>query len=574
MSLRIAFIEAAPEMRIRVAGILTAAFPRIEINSFMPPGQLPNQSFDWSAFDAIVVGQLAKDDDLLPFVRNLALNPTRRPVVYLCCNGPDTTTSATLKLLAVVKLSWEEFRDQDLVSAIVFARRDRGFLAPVAPGPSATSPSWPNLQEIDVHPPPSPHILLVDGSAGFRRVIANYLMSAWPSATVEEIDPFAQTLHGGEFIAGVKGDIVLLSSIFTRHEALSILRRLRTKEGCPPLILAANRDLAPHAAELKTAGAAEVLLRDSLSRNSLCRAISRAMGLFDRPPAASTERPGNFNFLLDGERFNLEIDGFRSIAAIASTAMSQVFLAENLIDRSHAVIKILTATTHNDLPGIDIFCSRFRFLSGLNGRSVVRYIDAGVAGHWPYIALEHLSAGDLRSRMQALPSQQAKARILFKLAAALSTVHGGSFVHLDIKPEHILFRENGEIVLIDFNIATRFGGVARHRISGDVLGTPAYMSPEQGQGLPLDGRSDLYSVGVIFYEMLTGSLPYVAKSDAETIFRHIHDEIPLLPLPMRAFQPIIDGLMAKDRDDRIATGADLAFALQPFMIADPGERPG
>ena len=159
--------------------------------------------------------------------------------------------------------------------------------------------------------------------------------------------------------------------------------------------------------------------------------------------------------------------------------------------------------------------------------------------------------------MQIPVSSQTHARLLFKLAAALSTIHGGAFVHLDLKPENIFFRDNDELVLIDFNIATRFGGVGRNRVSGEVLGTPAYMSPEQGQGLPLDGRSDLYSAGVIFYEMLTGELPYTAKSDAEIIFRHIHDEVPLLPKQVRYFQPIIDGLMAKDREERFAVHKNL-----------------
>ena len=145
-------------------------------------------------------------------------------------------------------------------------------------------------------------------------------------------------------------------------------------------------------------------------------------------------------------------------------------------------------------------------------------------------------------------------------------MHAGKLAHMDVKPENIFFRGD-EIVLIDFNIATSFGNVARNSVTGDVLGSPFYMSPEQGRGMAVDGRSDLYSLGVIFYEMLTGSQPYVGESAIQVIYKHIHDEIPLLPKRVRALQPILDGLMAKDCNERIASAEDLASQLSPFLPA-------
>jgi serine/threonine protein kinase len=159
-------------------------------------------------------------------------------------------------------------------------------------------------------------------------------------------------------------------------------------------------------------------------------------------------------------------------------------------------------------------------------------------------------------------------RYFAELTAAMARIHQGGFVHLDVKPENIMFRseaDGGEMVLIDFNISSRHGRVTRDPVTGDVLGSPDYMSPEQGQGQAVDARSDLYSMGVLLFEMLAGVKPYTAKNSAELIFRHIHDEVPLLPRPMREFQPLIDGLMAKDREERFAGCAELAAALQPFL---------
>ena len=579
MNVRVAFIDAAPAMRMRISEALSIAFPGSEIDAFVPPDYLPVQSFDWSLFDVIVVGEFGDEEATLPFVRGLALNPTRRPLIYLHGDGLDTPTSASLKLLAIVKLPRGRLRDSELIAAIVFARRDRGLLIPIVSAPATASANGtasgdaiapaPIIADVIANASTSPHIVLMDGAAGFRRIVANYLLSVWPSATVEEIDPFSQTLRGTGIALGTHGDILILGGIGTRHEALSALERLRGREHCPPIVMIVTRDLAAHVDELKAAGAAAVLFKDALSRNELCAAVTCAIGVMDDVPAADGDAcSGSFSFLLDGERVSLEINGFRCVAAISANDMAQVFYAERLSDRQRAVVKILIASTQHDLKRVDMFCSRYRFLSSLAGRRVVRYLDAGVAGQWPYVALEYLPAGDLRSRMHDPVTSQSCARVLFKLAGALSTIHGGAFVHLDLKPENIFFRENDELVLIDFNIATRFGGVGRNHTSGEVLGTPSYMSPEQGQGMPLDGRSDLYSAGVILYEMLAGQLPYSAKSDAEIIFRHIHDEVPLLPKPVRNFQPIVDGLMAKNREERFATGADLAFALQPFLNSD------
>jgi serine/threonine protein kinase len=381
-------------------------------------------------------------------------------------------------------------------------------------------------------------------------------------------------MRGAGIAFGAHGELLILGGIGTRSEALVALAKLGTLENRPPLIMLVTRELAPHLDEIRQGGAAALLFKESLSRNALRTAAASAIGLDkpspDLPDAGNT---GSFTFMRDGEQANLDIPGFRSIATISANPMAQVFFAERLYDRRRAVVKVLTASPLHDLKAIEAFCARYLFFSGLNGRNVVRYLDAGICGQWPYIALEHLASGDLRSRMQAPSPLQEQVQILSKLATALSTIHSGEFVHLDLKPENILFRENDELVLIDFNIATRFGGVGRSRDNDEVLGTPAYMSPEQGQGLPLDGRSDLYSAGVIFFEMLAGELPYLAKSDAEIIFRHIHDEIPLLPKRTRHLQVIIDGLMAKNRADRISSGAELSLALQPFLAGTVNRPP-
>ena len=127
------------------------------------------------------------------------------------------------------------------------------------------------------------------------------------------------------------------------------------------------------------------------------------------------------------------------------------------------------------------------------------------------------------------------------------------------------------MVLIDFNISARFGNFATRTHSvigaGEVMGTPAYMSPEQARGDPIDGRADLYSVGVVLYEMLAGVLPFIGESTSNTIYQHLHHEIPLLPKAARDFQPLIDRLLAKNTHERLANIDALLAELTPFLPA-------
>jgi len=435
---------------------------------------------------------------------------------------------------------------------------------------------------------PAPRIVLVDGSSGYRRLVSTYLMTQWPHAVIEQVDPFSQTMRGPGIAFGTTGDLIIMGGIGTYIEAISVLARLRERIHCPPVIMLVSHSIIDQSAALIAAGAAGVLCKDVLSSNTLCRLITSCLNPEQQahtPSASAVHKPacGIFGFVQGHEQVSLAIEGYQCLTTLSSKPMAKVFYAESMHDQERVVIKISTISPHSDSQNIERFCLRFKFIASLQGHDVVNYLDAGVAGPWPYVVLEYLHAGDLRSRIKPDTSVNWHLETMLKLATAMTTLHAGGLAHLDLKPENIFFRKHplsdtladrqsthhadDDLVLIDFNISTPFGSLAKNPLNTEVLGTPAYMSPEQGQGLAIDGRSDLYSAGVIFYEMLTGEKPYAAKNDAELLFRHIHDEIPLLPKRVREFQPIIDRLLAKLPDDRFATSADLAAALKPFLTS-------
>lgn len=438
----------------------------------------------------------------------------------------------------------------------------------------------------------APRIAVIAGAVGYRQVLCSYLRSEWPDAAIEEIDPFSQTMRGAGVSFGADADVMLVAGLGTQAEAISALGRLGVAsrqpaaEGAghepphvPPVILLASQDLAANARLLIEAGAAAVLLKDALSRATLVGLIRQLIAgetpslesLLSHTDAANEAQFGIFKFSVEHERVMLAIEHVRPLATLAMNPMAQVFLAERLADKKRVVVKFPLSTPYHEAGVVRQYCERYLYLARLDGQHVVRYLDAGIVGSWPYVVLEYLAAGDLRQRMAAGLTTAAALHILAQIGEALSTLHVGGFAHMDIKPENIFFRADGELALIDFNISTAFGRVARNRLTGDVLGSPFYMSPEQGRGAPVDGRSDLYSAGVILYEMLTGERPYSGENSAQVIFRHLHDEIPLLPRRIRDLQPLVDQLLAKEPDERFPSATALLQALRSFTAAPPGE---
>jgi serine/threonine protein kinase len=144
----------------------------------------------------------------------------------------------------------------------------------------------------------------------------------------------------------------------------------------------------------------------------------------------------------------------------------------------------------------------------------------------------------------------------------LDAIHSIGVIHRDLKPANIMFRGDDSLALADFGISKKLGGVTELTTVGQVLGTPHYMSPEQGEGKPLDYRSDLYSAGVLLYELLAGVKPFTGHTAAALIYQHVHSEIPRLPAELDHYQDIIDRVLAKNPDDRYQTAKEFIRDLE------------
>ena len=190
--------------------------------------------------------------------------------------------------------------------------------------------------------------------------------------------------------------------------------------------------------------------------------------------------------------------------------------------------------------------SRNRDVRSSGWPNIVRIFDHGFTDDFAYIAMEYFPAGNLNQVVSGPVSSRQALSLLAQAASALAEIHRNGIVHRDVKPGNFMVRENGVIALADFGVAKNLSSDTTKTQAGVSFGSPYYLSPEQAMGNTTDQRSDLYSLGVIFYEMLTGHRPYESDSLLDLIRQHIEAPPPKLPAGSEHCQELIDGLMAKD----------------------------
>jgi len=249
--------------------------------------------------------------------------------------------------------------------------------------------------------------------------------------------------------------------------------------------------------------------------------------------------------------------------------VSTVYLAVQESLEREVALKVMAPALAAEPNFTERFIREGRTIAQLAHPGIITIYDISVAEYQHYIAMEYLAGGSLKLRMlKPLPVANALA-ILRQVAAALGYAHQKGFVHRDVKPENIIFRDPNTAVLTDFGIAKSTGSETHLTSIGVIVGTPRYMSPEQADGRGTDPRSDIYALGVVLYEMLAGRPPYDAKESIALLYSHINDPIPELPDESSALQPLINDMMAKDPDERVP---DCETLVELVRRAQRGQR--
>lgn len=380
------------------------------------------------------------------------------------------------------------------------------------------------------------------------------------TGTAEAMQTAAQTCSAGEKlnvvdVEGVRTEIfevgaVALDSTTSVHERIARILQSNSallRLGSPP---AAAHDGA------QAAGSSDP---HSASRAKLAPAPMQ--GPAGQAGEASLSEAGNATLF--------DVPGYKVLRPLGKGGMAEVFLATHLATGEERVLKMLPINDGEE-EQLQRFIQEYALISQIRDSNVARIHEQGFTQTHAYIAMEFLPGGELRGAMKGGVSVEQTLDWAQAIAGALMAVHAKGIAHRDLKPANLMFRADRSLVLADFGIAKGQSDLLNRTASGHIVGSPYYLSPEQAESKPVDARCDLYSLGVIIFELLTGKKPFRASNLSDLIRQHVVAPIPTLPEEFAAFQPLIDRLLAKRPSDRIASATLVLNELKALSVAqDP-----
>jgi len=389
-------------------------------------------------------------------------------------------------------------------------------------------------------------IVIIDDDPDLRSLLAHYLKREWPELHVEEFDPLAREVPDASFPLGAY-DLVILDYMLGRGDGLEWLQQLKARADCPPLLFltgAGNEVIAVRAMKL---GANDYLRKQELSFERLIAAV-RELTKGKTGKADSPEVLARMEGHLLGSR--ITIPGIRVLRLIGEGGMSRVYLASREGDDEPLVVKILRSEVTGDKNVLRRFMEEYNLVERIRSRHVARIHRHGVSGEHAYLVMEFFDGGDLNKRLDGKAIKPEEALQIFReLMFALGDIHEQGILHRDLKPQNLMFRSDGSLAILDFGIAKHVDSIDRTG-HGEILGTPRYMSPEQVRGITLDLRTDIYSAGVLLFQMLAGMHLFDGETAAEVALHHLNTQPPDLPQHLAMYQRLLDKLLDKDRDAR------------------------
>jgi DNA-binding response OmpR family regulator len=321
-----------------------------------------------------------------------------------------------------------------------------------------------------------------------------------------------------------------------------------------PRSIAAALDAAAASAMAAGIKATESSIFGTTAVGATSRSKSGKSGSAKRPSTSSPAVTAEF------------IPGYIIKMKIGESEKAVVYLATSISLGSNVALKV-SKTLRDDTAGRQFLEREYTAIIAIRDPLVVQIYDYGVHAGFEYLAMEYLLRGDLKARMQAGLKETEALRYVEQIARALRVVHNSGLLHRDLKPPNVMLRENDDVALIDFGLARALDGSTPSTRTGVLRGSPYYMSPEQAQGEILDVRSDFYSLGIMFYEMLTGRKPYTGATAMEVLQQHVNSPLPPLPHSLSRYEHFLHKLVAKNRAERFAAAEEIIAAIGELRTA-------
>ncbi len=415
----------------------------------------------------------------------------------------------------------------------------------------------------------APRILILERDSKLRSALLRYAVKGWQDTSVQSLGASREDLlSDSERLRNF--DVLLVGCDFSKdgtaeNPTLSALRALAADPGNPAVILLTKKGSEYTAVQAIKSGAFDYVPKDLLGREQILSAVQRAM-LHRRGMPGS--RDGNVSSVL-------RLFGYDMRRCLANRDNVSVHVAFSAERGKEVVLKVLhrgRGSLSRDR-NFERFVDEFKLLYDIDDPAVAEIYDFRVTSQYCYIAMEYFPLGHLGGKLVQAATPAIALKNAAEIAHALSIIHTAGIVHRDLKPANIMMRDNGTVALIDFGISLS-AHVNRQDADGSksISGTPYYMSPEQARGEATDERTDLYALGVILYQMLTGEKPYAGDSPEEILERHCSEPIPRLPAALSAHQQLVDRLLAKEAAQRLGNARELIEAIEVIPTPDSAEK--
>lgn len=410
-------------------------------------------------------------------------------------------------------------------------------------------------------------LLIIDDDEDLRNLISHYVKQEWPQAEIDLFDPLDRDMPEESFPLG-SYDVVILDYLLGRGDGLDWLAHFKRRADCPKILFLTGAGNEIIAVRAMKAGADDYQRKQELTREKLIAAV-RDLSADAVERTLSPELAARMEGQSLGAR--IRIPGIKVLHLIGEGGTSRVYLASRERDDEPLVVKILRSEVTADSRALARFMEEYSLVERIQSRHVARIYDHGTADEHAYLVMEFFEGGDLNKRLggKALPPPECL-RLFRELMLALGDIHEKGILHRDLKPQNLMFRDDGSLAIVDFGIAKHIDA-ADMTGHGEILGTPRYMSPEQVQGKVLDLRTDIYSAGVLLFQMLTGRHVFEGDSAVEVALQHLNTPPPALPEELERYQRLLDKLLEKDRDARFRNADEvLGFLARKFeQQADP-----
>jgi tRNA A-37 threonylcarbamoyl transferase component Bud32/DNA-binding NarL/FixJ family response regulator len=406
-------------------------------------------------------------------------------------------------------------------------------------------------------------LLVIGDDPALHARLRNSIEIRWLQSQVVEYNP---VLRGSlpEEIRAQGFDVAVLDHAWCDLDgaarSIDELTRLTVRAGFAPVVFLGEQSGDALCEAALNNGACAAVGRNEDSFDALLAAIAGAAALQSNA-RAQRHYSGQ---LAQEQRFSgAHIPGYRRIRTLATGHFAELHVAESDVSGELVAIKVARdVTTDTELDhAFRRLLQEHDMTQRVDPQFVVKAYDLGISDEHSYMIMEYFDAGDLRQRLRAPLCATDALLTAQAIARGLAAVHATGVLHRDLKPANVMLRRDGGIALIDFGLAKDAALEADITDVGQIIGTPHYMSPEQGHGEAIDVRSDLYSLGVIMFEMLTGRKPYVAENPMAIIYMHRKAPLPPLPEAHAALQPIVHRLLAKSPADRFESAQAAAVAI-------------